>query len=119
VSHPAVAVGQQIQLSTEFASDIQYLVSCVMYGCNSIHPNSEVKSLFPVGESLSLISSNQHRIQTCAHILSSPSEPIPCNGAESQVTANAQVPNNIRTYASRPKKPDFLTRANGCNEVFS
>jgi hypothetical protein len=79
---------------------------------------SEVKSLFPVGESLSLISSNQYKIQTCARILSSPSDRR-CNGAESQFTANAQVPNNIRTYASRPKKPDFLTRANGCNEVFS
>jgi len=36
---PAVSVSPQSQLSTEFASDIQYLVSCVMYGCNSIHPN--------------------------------------------------------------------------------
>ena len=117
--HPAVSVFQQIDLSTEFASDIKYLVSCVMYGATRFIPRSEVKSLFPVGESLSLISSNQDRIQTGARILSSPSQRIPCNGAESAVTAKAQVPNNIRTYASRPKKPDFLTRANGCNEVFS
>ncbi|UNU21733.1 hypothetical protein D0A34_25405 [Microcoleus vaginatus PCC 9802] len=77
-----------------------------------------MKSLFPVGKSLSLISSNEDRIPTCARILSSASERF-FNSAEIAVRGIVQVANNIKTYASRAKKPGFLTRHKGCNEVFS
>ncbi len=54
---------------------------------------SEVKSLFPVGKSLSFISSNEDRIQIGTRILSSPSARF-VNGAEIAVRGNVQVANN-------------------------
>jgi hypothetical protein len=79
---------------------------------------SETKSLFPVCDSLSWISSNDNIIQTGGRILSSPSERF-FNSAEIAVRGNVQVANNIKTYESRAKKPGFLTRHKSCNEVFS